>query len=249
MYCAVDEAYDGDANTRINDKYERHYNNQDPNHQDHNDNQDIETFDNYGDIDITQNNNNNIVEQAPIFPAFFTAQGDYSTQGPYYGTTINDLKDDPDKNNNKDNDSFSILDSDFTNDSLFLPKQTKKIQEPKKKIDHDYYIDKMVKSLLEDHDSLASSQNNFVYIHVKSCKYCKDRINEKMKKHFQQDSLEIPTNLDDIKRDKQDKKDIKEYFDMTNIGYDLKEILIIILAGIVLVFILDLLVKIGRRMK
>ena len=52
-----------------------------------------------------------------------------------------------------------------------------------------------------------------------------------------------------FKTNKKINQDIKEYFDVMNLGYDLKEILIIILAGIILIFILDLLVRIGKRMK
>lgn len=216
MYCAINEAYNGEEETSR-----------------------------LADHPINNKNNNQIMmpdSDPEIYPAFFTAQGDYSTQGPYYGTTINELKD----GGVNDMDSFSLPDSEYTNESLIL-KDSKKSNKKKEKtktkvIDHEYYIDKTIKSLLEDQDShslssLASSQNNYVYQHVKSCKYCKSKINEKMKEHFQPE----------IKKEKN--KDTVEYFDMNNLGYDLKEIFIIILAGVVLVFILDLLVKIGKRMK
>jgi hypothetical protein len=250
MYCAVSEAYNGDPTTRLDGNDRQVYNTN------HNNNNIImpDTFDNYSDIDVHQKylgneynndfNQMNPVNQVPQYPAFFTAQGDYSTKGPYYGTTINDLKGD----NISIDDSLSILDSDYSDDSLFDPSIMKnKTPETKKKIDHNYYINKTIKSLLEDQDShsfssLASSQNNYIYKHVKSCKYCKDKINKKMKEHF---IPEISKPIQQITNN----PDIKEYFDMTNLGYDLKEILIIILAGIVLIFILDLLVKIGRRMK
>ena len=212
MYCAINEAYNGEEETSR--------------------------------LDDHPINNNKIImpdSDPEIYPAFFTAQGDYSTQGPYYGTTINDLKEGDTMN---DMDSFSLPDSEYTNESLILKdnKKPNKKKEKTKVVDHEYYIDKTIKSLLEDQDShslssLASSQNNHVYQHVKSCKYCKSKINEKMKEHFQPE----------VK--KEHKKDTVEYFDMNNLGYDLKEIFIIILAGIVLVFILDLLVKIGKRMK
>jgi uridine kinase len=53
----------------------------------------------------------------------------------------------------------------------------------------------------------------------------------------------------DQKIQQKQKEDIREYFDVDNLGYDLKELLIIILAGIILIFVLDLLVKIGKKMK
>ncbi|ARF09390.1 hypothetical protein Indivirus_1_13 [Indivirus ILV1] len=206
-------------------------------------NNNSETFDNYSNVSINNNNKCDITDDN-IFPAFFTAQGDYSLQGPYKnknnGTTVGQLRD---ENKITDSDSFSLLDSEFSNDSLFDPSILKMKNQKKKKISHEYYIDKMVKSLLEDNDSnpsIVSSQNNRVYNHVKSCKFCKAKINEKMKKHFKNEQpkeLIIPSK--------------KETFDVINLdlGYDLKEIIIIILAGIILVFILDLLVKIGKRMK
>lgn len=246
MYCAVSEAYNGEPTTRM-DGYERNTNNIKNNN--------IimpDTFDNYTDIDIQKyqyNDNNNNMDQMghmPLYPAFFTAQGDYSTQGPYYGTSINELKGD---NITLDEGSLSILDSEYSDESLFDPSIIKKTPEPKKKVDHEYYINKTLKSLLDDHDShslssLASSQNNYIYKHVRSCKYCKDKINKKMKEHFQPDTTKSSQSKNINKNG-----DIKEYFNVTNLGYDLKEILIIILAGIILVIILDLLVKIGRKMK
>ena len=251
MYCAVSEAYNGEPTNRL-DGYDRQLYNTNNN----NNNNIImpDTFDNYSDIDVSQKYNGNEYNQMDqeLYPAFFTAQGDYSTQGPYYGTTINELKGE----NISMDDSLSILDSDYSDDSLFDPSIMKNMKnmknnksQPKKKIDHDYYINKTIKSLIEDQDSnslssLASSQNNYIYHHVRSCKYCKDKINEKMKEHFK------PEISKSIQKNNNNKpSDIKEYFDMTNLGYDFKEILIIILAGIVLVFILDLLVKIGKRMK
>jgi len=45
-----------------------------------------------------------------------------------------------------------------------------------------------------------------------------------------------------------EKSEIREYFDTKNLGYTIKELLIIILAGIILIFVLDLLVRIGKKM-
>lgn len=204
-------------------------------------NNNSEKFDNYSNVSINDND---------IFPAFFTAQGDYSTQGPYKGpikgqskgTTVGQLRKD---NKINDSDSFSLIDSDFSNDSLFDPSILKMKNQKKKKMSHEYYIEKMIKGLLEDNDSnpsITSSQNNHIYNHVKSCKFCKTEINERMKEHFKPKLELSKESITHIK---------KENFDTTSLdlGYDLKEILIIILAGIVLVFILDLLVKIGKRMK
>ena len=81
-YCAMNEAF----NTTL--KKQNSNNNIIP----------PDTFDNYNDI----NTNNN------IFPAFFTAQGDYANKGPYYGTDVEDLK-----NNTivEESDGLSFLDN------------------------------------------------------------------------------------------------------------------------------------------
>ena len=248
MYCAVNEAFNCSPISKSLK----------------NNNNTIDAFDNYSNVSINNNNNNNNHNNnhnSHNNPAFITAQGAYSNQGPYdksyKGTTVGQLKND---NIMVDSDSFSLLDSDFSNDSLFDPSILKMKNQKKKKMSHEYYIEKMVKSLLdEDHSnqsiqSITSSENNRIYSHVKSCKICKGKVNKKMKEHFKPELI-IHQDNEDTNKDTNKDTDIdkvqnkvqnKEYYDL---GYDLKEILIIILAGIVLVFILDLLVKIGKRMK
>lgn len=206
-------------------------------------------FDNYSNVSINKFD----VMDDNICPAFFTAQGDYSNQGPYKapdksknkghnkGKTVAQLRE---ENKTMDSDTFSLVDSEFSNDSLFDPSILQMKNQKKKKMSHEYYIEKMVKSLLEDHDSNPSSpstvsSNNNIYKHVKSCKICKDRINKKMKEYFKPE-LQIK---------EQDNKNNKGQHNNLDLGYDLKEVLIIILAGVVLIFILDLLVKIGKRLK
>lgn len=217
-FCAVNEAFD----------HERK--NQNPNNI-------VEGFDNYNNLDVTAISNN-------IFPAFFTAQGDYNTKGPYFGTDVKDLR----KDNNASyipEESEGILFTDKLSEESMLPMpKMPKIPKIPKKLSHSYCINKMVKSLVEDSDtySMISSDNGdngSVYNHVKKCKYCKSKINEKLKNTCNTQPLIQKCNDDNI----------IEYFDIQHIGYNLKEVLIIILAGIVLVFILDLLVKIGKKIK
>jgi len=231
IYCGVDEAFDNSLNTQMNE-YERANKN---NNKSSNDNViPPNTYDNYSDIDIQNHFNNNMNQYNKMVPAFFTTQGDYSTKGPYFGTSINDLK----NSTPEDSDSLSLLDSNFSEDSNLS------VQTPKKP-NHSYCINKIVQGLIEDPDniSLASSQNDEAYKHVKTCKYCKNKINQRMKEHFNPN-----INQDSLTKLSCKKENIKEYFDAGNLGYDLKELLIIILAGIILIFILDLLVKIGKKM-
>ena len=196
-----------------------------------------EGFDNYNNLDVAAISNN-------IFPAFFTAQGDYNTKGPYFGTDIKNLKKDvklPD-NNTIDNaivsEESDVSFIDRLSDETMLP-----IPKTSKKVNHMYCINKMFKNLIEDSDtySMVSSDNGSVYNHVKKCKYCKSKINEKIKNYHTKNICDTSS-----LNKKYDDDNILECFDIQHIGYNLKEILIIILAGIVLVFILDMLVKIGK---
>ena len=57
-----------------------------------------------------------------------------------------------------------------------------------------------------------------------------------------------PNNIPKVSKDVGQIETFKEYFDTKNLGYTVKELLIIILAGIILIFILDLLVRIGKKM-
>lgn len=235
-YCAVNEAFDNSLNQKINE-YDR--NNNINNVKNKNDIVPPDTFDNYSDIDIQNHFSNNINQYHTMVPAYFTAQGDYNTKGPYYvsgatgGTSINELK----NNTHDDYDSLSLLDSDLSEESTLNVKP--------KKINHEYCINKIIKGFIEDQDtlSLASSQNDEEYKHVKTCKYCKTKINQRMRKYYKTQETT------DQKIQQKQKEDIREYFDVDNLGYDLKELLIIILAGIILIFVLDLLVKIGKKMK
>jgi hypothetical protein len=247
-YCAVNEAFDNSLKKQLAEYGGRNQNNNMINYQQ---DQEPEVFDNYNNLDVSAVSNN-------IFPAFFTAQGDYSAKGPYFGTDIKDLNN---KNNlpiSSDNhannrpeesenaasvENLSFMDNNLSEES-FIPTQVPKLDDGRK-INHDRCINKMIKSLNEESDScsMMSSDNGAVYNHVKKCKYCKTKINERIRKKLLNNYNPINTNI----KPKEDP--VFEYFDINHIGYNLKEILIIILAGIVLVFILDLLVKIGKKMR
>lgn len=253
IYCAIDEAF----NNSFKDKISEYDKNNTDKYNDslQQNNISLEPFDNYSDIDINKNSTpySNITKKnkpdemtyPDMYPAFFTAQGDYAPGNSKFGTSIKDLKE-----AFNDDDSFSIsdvIDSTYSDESI--PKE-------KKKIDHSYYIDKFIKDLSDEIElqSNSSYDNSDVYNHVKLCRYCKLKINEKLKKNtinnqnkIQKDENKYTTNSNCNK--------ITEHFGNINgnqisdiIGYDLKELVIIILAGIVLIFVLDLLVKIGKRL-
>jgi hypothetical protein len=173
-------------------------------------------FDNYAEIDIK-------ADSKTDQPAFYTAQGGYSA-GVCQGTTIGELK-----KNIAEHESMVMTDS---SDSFFDYKEEIK----PKKVDHAYYIEKFVKNLVDSEtNSMASSNNNSIYKHVKSCKFCKNKVNERLRDYY---------------APKSEPRIENEHFSLgfDGGGYDIKELIIIILGGIFLIFILDLLVKIGKKM-
>jgi len=233
-YCAVDEAYNNSFKDKVKEyedmtnvnNYKASLQNNLDNYRKDNSIVLPDTFDNYSDIEV------NSAQAKPITPAFFTAQGDYSSHGPYYGTKISELKSDTDIDNVSQSETIS-------NDSTMTPNVKKK--------SHGYYTNAFIHSLENDLDlnSLDSSNYNSVYDHVKKCKECKYGINKKLKMNSQKIDLNIQPKIKEIEADK---KKTVEYFTFTDIGYNIKEIIIILLIGIIIVFVLDLLVKIGKKM-
>lgn len=222
-YCAVGEAFDNSLKQQIAE-----YENNNKENKDNNSKLvPPGTFDTYNEVETGNIHN--------IYPAFFTAQGDYNSKGTYEGTQIKDLQ----NCQMEDSENLSFLDSEKSS------KTVKSIQEPTKMIDHNYCVNKIVKNILDDSDmfSMGSSENDEVYKHVRRCKICKKKINEKLKGHYKEP---IPLVQPVVKQT----EPVEHFnFNISNLGYNLKEILVIILGGIILIFILDLLVKIGKKMK
>lgn len=158
---------------------------------------------------------------------FFTTQGNMRKDS---GTTISELK----KKEMCDDDTLSFFDSEYSED----------IKQTKPKLSHSYYINKFMRSIIDDGNdivSLASSQDDELYDHIKSCKYCRNQINIKMKNYYKNQTVE-------------DKKDVPVKYKEKSLilpdkifGYNVKEIILIIVASIIIIFILDLLVRIGKR--
>lgn len=184
-----------------------------------------------------------------LAPPLFTAQGDLSNEGGYFdsagGTPLSEIRRQIYEPSIYD-DSLSLLDSQSSDSGhIFNQEFNQEFKQPvtqgKPKVQikrsHNYYIKKFMLGFIDDGSlSMSSTQDNDVYDHIKSCKYCRSQINKKMKKHYS--------------KSKNQKNDIVETFTAdkpTICGYDLKEILVVILIGIVLIFLLDLFVKIGKN--
>jgi hypothetical protein len=196
----------------------------------------------------------------------------YSEQG----TTISELKRSKKNNDSLYGDSLSFLDSNYSDNLISDLDSQSYIEDTvvdetmynndiknKMKHAHQYYIKKFIQGIIdEDLISLTSSQDNNVYDHIKECKYCKSQINMKMKQYYishdknNKDELIIPQSKNNelLKKqsendidDKFYKKNLSKFFSQTFVGYDIKEIIIIIIIGLCIIFILDMFVRIGKK--
>lgn len=160
-------------------------------------------------------------------------QSFYDTQGGYVGEQ-------PQNNNMPNGTSIETIKQNINNNQI-CKKPIKSIKKYKRH-SCEYYYKKFIETLTQnDLLSLTSSEDlannsilNDVYDHLKICSFCKKRINDKI------------TETDDTKS--------IESFVSTNIintskNINIKDITIIILVGIVIIFILDMFVKIGRKTK
>lgn len=165
-----------------------------------------------------------VYKDPPAQSTFFNAQGDLSNDGPYFGTSIYELKKKEEEEEENDIDDSSLFDDVYSVDNT---------------ISHNECINKFVKGIVDDNTSMMSYYDSNVYDHIKKCKYCKVQINDKIKRYY--------NNKIDINNTPKDEGIIEPLFSGKFIGYDMKEIILIIIIGVIVVFILDLLVKIGKK--
>ena len=179
---------------------------------------------------------------------FFTTQGDYNIDldsdqsiNTIKGTTLSELQRQED--DSFFDDSNSLLDSNYSD--LLANNES----ESKAKLGHNFCINKFLKSIADDRSdiiSLASSQDGQVYDHIRSCKYCRNQINQKMKKIYQNKTEGFSQTEQQQEISKQTNQPSLDLPDKI-FGYKVKEIIIIITVSIMLIFILDLLVRVGRK--
>lgn len=245
MYCAVEEAFDNPLRQQMqkitrDNNINNHRASLTRNIEDYQRKNGIRPPHLTNDPTVIEGYINDRVYPSPDVP-YFTAHGSYNPSSASHvefdeesdkGTTISELK--RQEEDSFFDDSSSLLDSNY---SELLANNR-----PKVKLGHNHYINKFLNSIVDDGSdaaSIASSQDDQVYDHIKSCKFCRTQINKKMKKMyktktetFSSSATPAPTKLDLP----------DELF-----GYKFKEIIIIIAVSIMIIFILDLLVRVGRR--
>lgn len=245
MYCAVEEAFDNPMRQQMQriDKENRIGNHRASL------TKGIEKFQKNNGLSPPYNAIEGYINER-IYPTadlpFFTTQGDYNADlesnqsiNTTKGTTLSELQRQED--DSFFDDSNSLLDSNYS-DLLENNESENKV-----KLSHNHCINKFLKSIVDDRSdiiSLASSQNGQIYDHIKSCKYCRNQINQKMKQIYQTKTEKFTqTEEEQQRQSKQTTLDLPDKI----FGYKVKEIIIIITVSIMLIFILDLLVRVGRK--
>jgi hypothetical protein len=214
MYCAVEEAYDGPFKQQIREldkinnikkqrsslvqsvsDYQNRYGLDPP----HTNNNNYDHATGYLPTMINNENNNNEEELAGEEEDnnYFTAQGDLTKNN--YGTSISELRKKED--DSLFDDDMSILDSNYSEASKISKHKVSKNDtfnnnntnnnntnnNNKINFGHKYYISKFIRSMLNDGNdtlSLESSQDDGMYEHIKTCKYCRNQINMKMRMYY-----------------------------------------------------------------
>jgi len=230
-YCAVEEAFDNPLNKQIKE-YEDNKNNYI--------NKITKTVeDNQKEYNNEEYINNGIIEYPKFIPSYFNAQGDFESDNVNKnGTSIKDIKNKDIKNKELEELSLdgsigtgsigSILDDSDINSQKSESLSLSNIY------DHQYYINEFINYFTKENESIKSS-NTHILNHISKCKICKNSINKIIKKN-KKDKIE-GFNIGNVK-DMISKK--------INTGYEIKEIVIIILIGIVIIFLMDLFVKLGK---
>lgn len=225
MYCSIHEAFDNSPTEQYNDIEKENNNNI------------YQNYINQQQDQFVSMKNLQFNEKPPqMRQHYFDAQGDL-VDDYIMGTSITNLptnspyRDQRNNPNCNKSQQLPITDYSSTDEySLgtvgtidFLPKK----QEPKKS--HSHYIKKFIDSLSDDMTLLSNDDD--VYNHVKGCKYCRVNI-----KKLISEKVISPV-----------KKLYNEYIPDFNPGYSLKEIIVIIVIGIIIIFILDLFVRLGKK--
>jgi hypothetical protein len=134
-----------------------------------------------------------------------------------------------------------------SNDSIYYEQPIKYTPSPTEpKISyymHKCYVKEFLKSL-EGRENFSVTSDNFD--HVKTCKICKAMIKNKMskkEKSYQPTSVPVPSAIEHFSEAKNKILDNISFLNKS----EYKSILIIILIGIILIIVVDLFVRIGRK--
>tara|TARA_Y100000780_G_scaffold83939_1_gene75735 strand:- start:3559 stop:4236 length:678 start_codon:yes stop_codon:yes gene_type:complete len=182
--------------------------------------------------------NNNLTSPYQNIP-FINAQGDLADRIDYQGTKISDLKSElgsEDSLFEEDSLTLNSENNDYSADSLSFSSN-----DFKKDFSHscEYCINKYVQEFSKDDLLSIGSDYNDVFEHVSGCKYCRNEVAKKLKAKFSENKKDKIDN-------KKEENEINNFTD--NLKSDIKEIVIVIVVGLVIIFLLDLFYRIGKKL-
>lgn len=153
---------------------------------------------------------------------FFTAQGDLT------GTSIKDLRANKKKKVVRFKDPPSTV--------------IKSRSKCKVKMGHGYYINRFVKNILEADDlqTFASTHDDDMYDHIKGCKYCRNKINKKIKVHCMKKTKKQVKKEYDIDSENEEEPKSQKIKEVKILDKPLKEVMIYLLVVLTAVCIIDL---------
>lgn len=262
-FCGVDEAFNSPLKQQLQ-KYINHTNSL-PNTSSNN-NLEPYTFDNnkgplenqenYQNVrgDDTGSDDMKYYIQHPVSEQqYINAQGDASDNANYKGTPVDKLKYD-------DLNSLFTTDDDTYFGNNLRSIDSSWLSDKKKKHSHSYYIKNFIKEFNDDNVSFTGTQCDDIYKHVQSCNFCKTEIKKQSK---------IFGNKENMSKDKTEKlvgskqriiegfgkkqmaeknNFITELGDITtSLRSDIKEIIIIIFIGIIIIFLMDIFAKFCKK--
>lgn len=219
-------------------------------------NEEQRVYNNYNDEHSNQYQNNNQPYPNNNQP-YITTQGNVESINKQ-GTRIADLrkdKDDSSLGSILDDSLFSSeeasMESSLSNDTIVHKKKSYNMKDRT----HEYYIRNFIRDFGDDNSTLLPKHEyEDTYDHIKTCKYCKDEIKLRMngndiKSNVQHEPTIVDKSNDHPKKhiDKHYNKNnqIKSYLSGNN---DMKEIAVVVLIGIVIIFLLDLFAKISKTL-
>jgi hypothetical protein len=262
-YCGISEAFNND----LNNQYNKIYNNK--NILDNSKPNDTliqsqcqDNINNQPNYFSHSNTDSSIIQQPKFTQSFINAQGDVDNNtSDFDGTAVADIiKRNENRKNDVDSFDFSYDDSDSYNstnssnsndtfETFGSTDQVKPVFKKDTEFDHGYCIYQYTNSLKNKKIVPKSTYN-----HAIKCFFCQNEIDKVMEIHYKNKYNDIPLkNKGSYSNEKlHNEKLHNEKFINTIekfIGYDLKETILIICIGIILIIIIDLFVKISKKFK
>jgi len=173
--------------------------------------------------DNHNNNNNNQDERINFF----------SAQGSMIGTSLQELQQQEELHR-------QIKDAERRG-----RKKERRCMAKKNRVSHRHCIKSFVASVVgsDDLSSVRQGYDSQVYDHIKDCKYCRSQINSKMKNYYQQRSRPKRSRVKIVKV----RGGRSSSSDLKLLGYKGQDVLIVVAILVLIVFMIDMLLKMSRK--